>query len=80
MSRTVKQLLKDERVYPVEKREIDPIQYKLYEHWFVSEWLAENLEARGEKIKRHAGIMWARKRPQIPDALEDDPILKEIAG
>lgn len=42
--------------------DLDPLEREVYEHWAVSEWLADKLEARGEKVDRDlAGItVWAR--------------------
>lgn len=41
---------------------IDPHQTEVYEHWIVSDWLADQLEAHGEKVDRDfAGMtVWAR--------------------
>jgi len=40
----------------------DPYQREVYEHWIVSDWLADKLEAKGEKVDRDfAGLtVWAR--------------------
>lgn len=42
--------------------DIEPYQRDVYEHWSVSAWLADKLEARGEKVDRDfAGMnVWAR--------------------
>jgi hypothetical protein len=42
--------------------EIEPHDRDVYEHWAVTEWLADQLEAQGEKVDRDfAGlIVWAR--------------------
>lgn len=41
---------------------IDPYDWEVFEHWAVSPWLAEKLEAEGEKVdKDFAGMnVWAR--------------------
>lgn len=41
---------------------IEPHDCEVYEHWIVSRWLADKLEARGEKVDRDfAGLtVWAR--------------------
>lgn len=41
---------------------IDPYQREVYEHWIVSDWLADQLAAHGEKVdKDFAGMtVWAR--------------------
>lgn len=41
---------------------IEPHDREVYEHWIVTDWLADKLEAKGEKVDRDfAGmIVWAR--------------------
>lgn len=41
---------------------LDPYKREIYEHWAVSEWLAEKLEAAGERVDRDfAGLcVWGR--------------------
>ena len=41
---------------------IEPLYREVYEHWIVSDWLAEMLEERGEKVDHDfAGLtIWAR--------------------
>jgi len=45
-----------------EWNDIDPYQREVYEHWIVSDWLADRLAEKGEKVdKDFAGlIVWAR--------------------
>jgi len=45
-----------------ERLDIEPYQREVYEHWIVSDWLADKLAERGEKVdKDFAGlIVWAR--------------------
>lgn len=40
----------------------EPHYWEVFEHWIVSEWLADKLEAHGEKVdKDFAGmVVWAR--------------------
>mgnify|MGYP003116580432 CR=1 FL=1 len=42
--------------------DIEPIEREVFEHWAVSEWFAEKLEAAGEKVDRDfEGLcVWAR--------------------
>ena len=42
--------------------DIEPYQREMFEHWIVSDWLADHLEALGEKVdKDFAGLtVWAR--------------------
>lgn len=45
-----------------ELEEIEPYQREVFEHWIVSDWLADKLDAKGEKVdKDFAGLtIWAR--------------------
>lgn len=45
-----------------ENEDIEPYQLEVFEHWAVSSWLADKLEAHGEKVDRDfAGLcVWAR--------------------
>lgn len=45
-----------------EHDDIDPYQWEVFEHWIVSDWLADKLAEHGEKVdKDFAGmIVWAR--------------------
>lgn len=45
-----------------EMEDIEPYQREVFEHWIVSDWLADKLEAKGEKVdKDFAGLtIWAR--------------------
>lgn len=42
--------------------EIDPYEWEVYEHWAISQWLAEKLQAQGERVDTDfAGLnVWAR--------------------
>lgn len=42
--------------------DIDPYEWEIYEHWIVSDWLADKLIAAGEKVdKDFAGLcVWGR--------------------
>lgn len=45
-----------------ESDDLEPYQREVFEHWIVSDWLADKLAERGEKVdKGFAGmIVWAR--------------------
>src|SRR5690606_9921461 len=45
-----------------QSHDIEPYDREVFEHWAVSNWLADALEARGEKVDRDfAGLnVWAR--------------------
>ena len=42
--------------------DLDPQRHEIYEHWIVSEWLAAQLEQRGEVIERdfYGLTLWGR--------------------
>lgn len=42
--------------------DIEPYQREVFEHWIISDWLADKLDAHGEKVDRDfAGLtVWAR--------------------
>ncbi|MEC5291571.1 MULTISPECIES: hypothetical protein [unclassified Aurantimonas] len=44
------------------EQSIEPYQREVFEHWIVSDWLADKLEAHGEKVDTDfAGLtVWAR--------------------
>ena len=58
--------------------EIDPYQREVYEHWIVSDWLAEQLEAKGEKVDHDfAGLtVWARTT--TGQGIASDSVIIEI--
>lgn len=45
-----------------EHNSLDPEQDEAYEHWIVSDWLADKLEAKGEMISKdiHGLTVWGR--------------------
>jgi hypothetical protein len=45
-----------------EEHDIEPYQREVFEHWIVSDWLADKLAEKGEKVdKDFAGLtVWAR--------------------
>jgi hypothetical protein len=45
-----------------ESEDIEPYDREVFEHWIISDWLADKLEAHGEKVDRDfAGLaVWAR--------------------
>lgn len=52
---------------------------EIYEHWIVSDWLAAQLEQRGERVLRDfAGLtIWAR--PTTGQAIAIDSVIEDIA-
>lgn len=60
--------------------DIEPYQWDVYEHWIVSDWLADQLEARGEKVGRDfAGLtVWARTT--TGQGIANDSVIEAIAA
>ncbi|WP_051960431.1 hypothetical protein [Devosia riboflavina] len=63
-----------------EANNIEPHQREVYEHWIVSDWLADMLEAHGEKIdKDFSGLtVWARTT--TGQAVYADGVIERIAA
>lgn len=59
---------------------IEPYQWEVFEHWIVSDWLADQLEAHGEKVARDfAGLtVWARTTTGQGIAM--DSVIQAIAA
>lgn len=57
---------------------VEPYQWEVYEHWIVSSWLADKLEAHGEKVDRDfAGLtIWARTT--TGQAIAMDSVIERI--
>lgn len=60
-------------------RYIEPHYREVFEHWIVTDWLADRLEAKGEKVDRNfAGLtIWARTT--TGQAIAADWVIEEIA-
>jgi len=58
----------------------EPYQREVFEHWIVSDWLADQLEARGEKVdKDFAGmVVWARTTSG--QGIASDSVIEAIAA
>lgn len=59
---------------------IDPYDREVFEHWIVSDWMADKLEAEGEKIDRDfAGLtVWARTT--TGQAIYADSVIEHICA
>lgn len=59
---------------------LEPHTREIFEHWIVSEWIAEKLEAKGERVDMDfAGLcVWGRTTTGQSIAL--DGVIEEIAG
>lgn len=60
--------------------DIEPHDREVFEHWIVTDWLADQLEARGEKVdKDFAGLtIWARTT--TGQAIYLDPVIEDICA
>lgn len=60
------------------KFEIEPYQWEVYEHWIVSEWLADELIKHGERVdKDFAGLcIWGRTT--TGQAISQDAVIQKI--
>lgn len=60
--------------------DIEPYDREVYEHWLVSDWLADKLIEKGEKVdKDFAGMtIWARTT--TGQAVACDHVIKQIAA
>lgn len=59
---------------------LDPYQREVYEHWLVSDWLADNLEALGEKVDRDFAGMTIWARTTTGQAIYADGVIKRICA
>lgn len=62
-----------------EHDDIEPYAREVFEHWAISSWLADKLEAKGEKVDRDFAnlIVWARTT--TGQAIYCDSVLQDIA-
>lgn len=60
--------------------DIEPYDREVYEHWVISDWLADKLEAYGEKVGRDfAGLtVWARTT--TGQAIAQDYVIERITA
>jgi len=63
-----------------EKKNIDPYQWEIFEHWIVSDWLADKLEAKGEKIDRDFAGMTIWARTTSGQAIAADSVIEAICA
>lgn len=57
---------------------IEPYDREVYEHWIVSDWLACELEAHGEKVDRDFAGMTVWARTTTGQAIFMDSVIAEI--
>ncbi len=63
-----------------EERDLEPYDRDVYEHWIVSDWLADKLEAKGEKVDRDFAGMTVWARTTTGQSISIDGVIVEIAA
>lgn len=63
-----------------ERHDIEPYDREVFEHWIVSDWLADKLAEKGEKVdKDFAGLtVWARTT--TGQAIASDWVIEQIVA
>lgn len=64
--------------YASEGDSAEPYQNEVYEHWIVSDWLADKLEAHGEKVDRDFAGMTVWARTTTGQAIAADGVIETI--
>lgn len=59
---------------------IEPFEREVFEHWIVSDWLADKLEERGEKVDRDFAGMTIWARTTTGQAIAMDYVIEQIAA
>lgn len=55
----------------------DPYEWEIYEHWIVSDWLANALREKGERVGELAGLtIWGRTT--TGQGISSDRVIQEI--
>ena len=61
-----------------EDHDLDPYQREVFEHWFITEWLADKLEAKGEKVDRDFGGLCVWARTTSGQGIASDYVIEQI--
>ena len=61
-----------------EQNDIEPYEREVYEHWIVSDWLADKLEERGEKVDRDFAGMTVWARTTTGQGIASDSVIESI--
>jgi hypothetical protein len=59
---------------------LDPYEWEVFEHWAVSEWLAEKLEAEGERVDRDFEGLCVWGRTTTGQGIAGDSVIRKIAA
>lgn len=57
---------------------LDPYQREIFEHWFVSKWLGEKLEAKGERVDFDFANLCVWGRTTTGQAIALDYVIEQI--
>lgn len=63
-----------------EENDIEPYDREVFEHWIVSDWLAEKLAAKGEKVDTDFVGMTVWARTTTGQAISIDAVIAEIVA
>lgn len=61
-----------------ESEGIEPYPREVYEHWIVSDWLADKLAEKGEKVDKDFAGMTVWARTTTGQAIYTDSVIEEI--
>lgn len=59
---------------------VEPYQREVFEHWIVSDWLAEQLAERGEKVDTDFAGMTVWARTTTGQGIASDSVIEAIAA
>jgi hypothetical protein len=59
---------------------IEPYQWEVFEHWIISDWLADKLEAHGEKVDKDFAGMTVWARTTSGQAIAADSVVEKICA
>lgn len=61
-----------------QNHDIEPYDREVYEHWAVTEWFAEKLEAAGEKVDKDFGNLCIWARTTTGQGIASDGVVERI--
>lgn len=63
-----------------EEKDIEPYQWEVFEHWIVSDWLADALIAKGERVDKDFGGMIVWGRTTTGQSISMDSVIRQITA
>lgn len=57
---------------------IEPHDREIFEHWIITDWLADQLEAKGERVAKDVGGMTIWGRTTTGQGIAQDAVIAEI--